>query len=738
MTDVSDKSQNNKYLQALPIGSKLKDDYLIERVLGQGGFGITYKAKDLSLNTYVAIKEFFPNSMVIRDDADSVRSKTHDEDKDYQWALKKFIQEAQTLAQFRHDGIVSIYRVFEQNNTAYIVLEYVDGQDMEQWLLNNSTLPTQQELDNLLEKLLDALKLIHENDILHRDIKPANIYIKEDGSPVLLDFGAAYDTSSSKTLSSVAVASHGYSPYENYTLERDDRGPWTDIYSVSATLYRALTNKTPPDAISRIGDNDPYKPLVEIFSQSSDYRSGFLEAIDDGMSFHPQNRPQSIITWKKRFFEDKAFGGNKEDQTEIKQFAKKTPITNKKSIGFIGWASAAAVLIGVISMMAVGSDFFQPQNNLISSENIITEDQLIEAELSSLKRSIEKSPDLTKKPDLGDRVLKQDPSDEEFEVSVKFKEKEILNIQETPSSLDTNDTLTNLSPRTTDDEQKQNISNKQPNLDEKRKADLSLGSEKEQSIVSKDTPLNQDDSRLQNNALEKAKEIIRLAAIAKTKLEEIEKAKSVLQDERTNQTKSLNLFELTKNLQTELKRVGCYHKGIDGNWGPSSEQAMKDFSKHSNIKIASLSPNEASLNIIRQKQTQICPLICGINEVLENNKCKVIRCSDGSKPDDQGKCLKGVQNFDGKWLFTHISLEGCYNESGKSLLFIQSGKVSMKSDNVKRRGIVSQNGGINFSGPCRQGTCKVHFSGQINGQLGSGKYHTDSGKCRGNFKLKRL
>ncbi len=301
MSNASEAIVNNEHLQALPIGAKLKNEYIIEKVLGQGGFGITYRAKDISLNKDVAIKEYFPSSLAVRESTSSVRSKSNDHSKDYEWALKKFIFEAQTLARFHHENIVRVYRTFEENNTAYIVLEYVEGQDMEKWLKKKTHLPTQEELDSIVYKLLDALKNIHANNVLHRDIKPTNIYIREDGSPVLLDFGAAHYFTSENTISSVAVASHGYSPYECYVPKDRNQGAWTDIYSLAATIYRALTGNAPPNALLRNSpDPDPYKPLTKVFSGNTSYRKDFLESLDLALKNSHKDRPKSVDQWAKK------------------------------------------------------------------------------------------------------------------------------------------------------------------------------------------------------------------------------------------------------------------------------------------------------------------------------------------------------------------------------------------------------------------------------------------------------
>jgi len=284
------------HTQALPIGTMVLNEYRIEEVLGAGGFGITYRATDLQLENDVAIKEYFPSSMAVREATTEVHTKSSEHSKDYDWALKKFIKEAQTIARFRHDNIVRVYRTFQANNTAYIVLEYVRGEDLDRRLKSASHPPTQDELDRFLFRILDALKVIHANDILHRDIKPANIYIQEDGNPVILDFGSARYAVSEHSLSSAAVVSRYYSPYESYGLESKSQGAWTDIYGLAATIYRSLTGAPPPEAVARIVD-DEYVPLIEQLGPSGAYRLEFLSAVDKGLAVFPKDRPQSIEAW---------------------------------------------------------------------------------------------------------------------------------------------------------------------------------------------------------------------------------------------------------------------------------------------------------------------------------------------------------------------------------------------------------------------------------------------------------
>ena len=282
-------------LIALPDGTELVGDYRIERVLGAGGFGITYLADELALERRVTIKEYFPSDFAARANSVNASPRSQDCDGDYRWGLDRFIEEAQTLAKFNHPHIVRVYRYFRANNTAYMVLHFEEGQSLKNWLKGLGRAPRQKELDRILEPLLQALELIHQSDFLHRDIAPDNIIIRKDGNPVLIDFGSARGeiASHSKTVS--ALVKPGYSPYEQYAETSRQQGPWTDIYALGATLYHAVTGKRPPDAPSRMV-NDEYVPARQ--AALSAYRARFLRAIDAAMALNVDARPRSIAAWR--------------------------------------------------------------------------------------------------------------------------------------------------------------------------------------------------------------------------------------------------------------------------------------------------------------------------------------------------------------------------------------------------------------------------------------------------------
>lgn len=291
--------------QTLPVDTELIGDFRIMDLLGSGGFANTYLAMDLTLGREVAIKEFFPSELAIRADSQSVSVKSAAQKVQFNWAMGRFVREAKTLAKFRHPSVVRVFRVFNANDTAYIVLEFVRGANMETWLKRIQRRPDQDELDHFLPPLLDALEVVHDAGILHRDIKPANIYIREaERTPVLLDFGAAKyaaSTAGDQTATTAAIVSKGYSPHEAYSTDAHLQGPWTDIYGLAATLHRGLTGSAPMESTTRIMQDD-FVPLDERPELSGRYRPEFLSSLNRALAVMPKDRPQSIAEWRTELY----------------------------------------------------------------------------------------------------------------------------------------------------------------------------------------------------------------------------------------------------------------------------------------------------------------------------------------------------------------------------------------------------------------------------------------------------
>ena len=282
-------------LLALPEGTELVGDYRIQRVLGAGGFGITYLAEEIALGRLVTIKEYFPADFAARVGTINASPRSEGCAEDFRWGLDRFISEAKTLARFVHPNIVGVYRYFLANDTGYMVIAFEEGASFKSWLQRLKRAPRQAELDRILTPLLEALEFVHKANFLHRDIAPDNIIIRTDGSPVLIDFGSARGEMVAHSRTVSALVKPGYSPYEQYATTANKQGPWTDIYALGATLYHAITGKRPPDSPSRMVA-DEYIGARE--AALSSYRGSFLAAIDQALRLEVTARPQSIAAWR--------------------------------------------------------------------------------------------------------------------------------------------------------------------------------------------------------------------------------------------------------------------------------------------------------------------------------------------------------------------------------------------------------------------------------------------------------
>jgi tetratricopeptide (TPR) repeat protein len=280
---------------ALRSGAQLRH-YVIEEVIGAGGFGITYRARHERLKDKIfAIKEYFPRQFAARSGTRVVSTETGGDT--FRWGLDRFLKEAETLARCQHPGIVDVVDYFEENGTAYAVLGYVEGRPLGQWLDALGRPPTQAELDRLLMPLLDALEAVHEARLLHRDIAPDNIMIRRDGQPCLIDFGAAREDVREREAKVSAIVKPGYSPPEQYHAVAELQGPWSDIYALGATLYRAVSGAPPMDASRRGALGDGVRPVAEM-TACSGYRPGFLSAVDAALRLQPEERPRSVAAWR--------------------------------------------------------------------------------------------------------------------------------------------------------------------------------------------------------------------------------------------------------------------------------------------------------------------------------------------------------------------------------------------------------------------------------------------------------
>jgi hypothetical protein len=290
----------------LPAGTRIGPYEIVEE-LGSGGFGITYKAYDHRLQTHVAIKEYLPVEFAVREaDSISVSPRNDSVSKEYRFGLQGFLAEARTLAQFRDARIVRVNQFLEANGTAYLVMDYEEGEALSELLKKNPSELSETDVLRVMVPILEGLAVVHEAGILHRDVKPANIYLRSDGPPVLLDFGAARHALGEESKNLTSIVTPGYGPFEQYQ-STGKQGPWTDLYGAGATLYRMLTGRRPADAPDRVGavsagDPDPNPPTAS--AARGEYSRRLLDAVDWMIRPFPQDRPQSVAAVLDRFRDD--------------------------------------------------------------------------------------------------------------------------------------------------------------------------------------------------------------------------------------------------------------------------------------------------------------------------------------------------------------------------------------------------------------------------------------------------
>lgn len=268
-------------------------NYVIERKMGRGGFGLTYLASESVTGRSVVIKENFPLQCSMRNPYTLSIVPAGEENVElYEWALTRFLDEAKVLIRLSHSGIVPVLTAFKALGTAYYVMPQVEGTEL------HKAAPAPNQIDEawlrpVLQKVLEALDYLHAQSVLHRDIKPSNILLRVDGTPLLIDFGTARSSDATHTLT--RVGSPGFSPAEQFTAHGKN-GPWTDLYSLGATCYTLITGEAPQDSIERL-DEDELPLLAENAALHQRFSVAFLAAIDKALRMNRRDRWQSAQEW---------------------------------------------------------------------------------------------------------------------------------------------------------------------------------------------------------------------------------------------------------------------------------------------------------------------------------------------------------------------------------------------------------------------------------------------------------
>ena len=282
---------------SLPLGTRIGEFEIIDLV-GEGGFGIVYLAQDHSLHRKVALKEYMPASLALRGQDTSVSVRSERDRATFDIGLRSFVNEARMLAQFDHPALVKVYRFWEANGTAYMVMPFFSGQTLQDVLKQRGDPPDEAWIRKVLMPLMDALEIIHGDSVYHRDIAPDNVILLADDRPVLLDFGAARRVISDMTHALTVILKPGYAPIEQYAdMPGMKQGPWTDVYALAAVVYFMIRKSKPPAAVGRLMQ-DSYEPLMQS-EAAARYSAAFLQGIDRCLSVRAGDRPQSIAAMRE-------------------------------------------------------------------------------------------------------------------------------------------------------------------------------------------------------------------------------------------------------------------------------------------------------------------------------------------------------------------------------------------------------------------------------------------------------
>src|SRR5512138_2962639 len=331
---------------ALSTGTRLHEFEIVD-LIGEGGFGIVYLARDCVLERKVALKEYLPASLASRGPGATVAPTSTRSVETFEIGLRSFMNEARMLAQFDHPALVKVYRFWEANGTAYMVMPYYQGITLKEALRGVETPPDEAGLKRLLAQLLDALEVLHRAQALHRDIAPDNILMLPDGNPVLLDFGAARRVITDRTQALTAILKPGYAPIEQYGESPAlKQGPWTGLYALAGVIHFAITGAAPTPAVTRT-ITDPLVPLSQ--AASGRYSAQFLRALDEALSVNPANRPQSVAAFRAQLELDQV----PRTVTRAAAQSAERPAAGKDWLRIGVYAGVAVLLLAAIGALAL-------------------------------------------------------------------------------------------------------------------------------------------------------------------------------------------------------------------------------------------------------------------------------------------------------------------------------------------------------------------------------------------------
>jgi serine/threonine protein kinase len=569
---------------ALRAGSKIAG-YEILRVIGSGGFGITYEAASPVTGKHVAIKEFFPRGIASREESTRIVFASRDTDI-VNWALKRFESSTSDQCKLKHPNIVEVIHYVKDNDTGYMIMEYVEGETLEQWLRKRGTPPSESELRPLIEPIFHALEYLHQRKLIHRDIAPDNIMVRPDGRPLIIDFGAIklieQETQlRSKTNRSFAVSKQFYSPPEQVQDNSDKLDRRADVYAMAATIYRALAGRPPASAEERthkiaFGEGDPLQPLGKLAPQT---RAEFAAAIDRALAFNARERVVSIEELRSELgWSDAAstVAVAPAASTAARTFATTpvsapAPATNLTPRDSSPWRwGIPAIVAGTLALaiFLIGGNSL----NLFGTRGPALIVQ-------------QPPPVLTRQPQAAA------PPAQAPQVAAK---------PETPTATPPAQPPLAVAPEKV-----------APNDAARRDFELAQKADTQESY-------EQFLARYPDGFY---------AQLARAQVQRI----------ATVQTR-----ELTIKLNMELRRVGCGVISSDAVWNDESREALTAFNRYAAAKLEVNSPNAAALDALRSKSARVCPLVCGAGQRADGDKC-VAGCAPGLIQAPNGTCQRPQQ-----------------------------------------------------------------------------------------------
>jgi peptidoglycan hydrolase-like protein with peptidoglycan-binding domain len=399
---------------ALAAGSRI-GRYEILGILGQGGFGITYRARDTQLAREVAIKEYLPTGLAVRQGGSTVMPLSTEVADDFTWGRERFIEEGRTLATLHEaPAIVRVFDFLEANGTAYIVMELLLGETLDRKLKRQGTL-AYDEVYAVLWPLLDGLQHVHDAGFLHRDIKPANVLLNAAGRPTLIDFGASRAAMASRTMAMTAIFTPGYAAPEQFTTAR--QGPWTDIYGLAATLYHAIAGEPPPRGFDRALD-DSYQPLAD--RGWDDFPRRLLAGIDRALAVRPADRPQSIADWRSIL----RHGALADEESTVPKAAPKAPGVAPVAAGGVRLERRLVLYLGAgfVAVALIAGGYLAVTPRLAASPTSLQDARLekaeserhkAEAELARLRADLEAQTRAAQQKEQAEAAVRQAAMEEE-------------------------------------------------------------------------------------------------------------------------------------------------------------------------------------------------------------------------------------------------------------------------------------------------------------------------------------